>query len=62
MDINYVDFLQFQRYFISQAELEKAFIYIIHKPIDFSIDFSYRLKILGHMVIGLKQVKVPIGT
>ena len=32
--------LQFQRYFIPQAELEEAFIYIIHKPID----FSYRLK------------------
>ena len=44
LDINYVDFLQFQRYFIPQAELEEAFIYIIHKPIDFSIDFSYRLK------------------
>ena len=27
-----------------QAKLEEAFIYIIHKPIDFSIDFSYRLK------------------
>ena len=44
LDINYVDFLQFQRYFIPQAELEEAFIYIIPKPIDFSIDFSYRLK------------------
>ena len=64
LDINYVDFLQFQRYFTPQAELEEAFIYIIHKPIDFSIDFSCRLKtwILGHMVIGLKQVRVPIGT
>ena len=36
-----VDFLQFLRYFTPQAELEEAFIYIIHKPID----FSYRLKI-----------------
>ena len=36
LDINYVDFLQFQRYFTPQAELEEAFIYIIHKPIDFS--------------------------
>ena len=62
LDINYVDFLQFQRYFRPQAELEEAFIYIIRKPIDFSIDFSCRLKILGHMVIDLKQVKVPIGT
>ena len=45
LDINYVDFLQFQqRYFTLQAELEEAFIYIIHKPIDFSIDFSCRLK------------------
>ena len=44
LDINYVDFLQFQRYFTPQAELEEAFIYIIHKPIDFSIDFSCRLK------------------
>ena len=32
VDINYVDFLQFQRYFIPQAELEEAFIYIIRKP------------------------------
>ena len=62
MDINYVHFLQFQRDFIRQAELEEAFfyiyIYIIHKPvdfsIDFSIDFSYRLKTLGHIVIGLE--------
>ena len=44
LDINYVHFLQFQRYLIPQAELEEAFIYIIHKPIDFSIDFSHRLK------------------
>ena len=44
LDINYVHFLQFQWDFIPQAELEEAFIYIIHKPIDFSIDFSYRLK------------------
>ena len=40
LDINYVHFLQFQQDFIPQAELEEAFIYIIHKPID----FSYRLK------------------
>ena len=40
----YVDFLQFQRYFILQVQLEEAFIYIIHKPIDLSIDFSHRLK------------------
>ena len=45
---NYVDFLQFQRYFTPQAELEEAFIYIIHKPIDFSIDFSCRLRSYGH--------------
>ena len=62
LDINYVDFLQFQRYFRPQAELEEAFIYIIRKPIDFSIDFSCRLKTYGHMVIGFKQVRVPIGT
>ena len=63
LDINYVDFLQFQRYFRPQAELQEAFIYIIRKPIDFSIDFSCRLKtILGHMVIGFKHVRVPIGT
>ena len=43
-DINDVDFLQFQRYFMQQAELEEAFIYIIHKPIDFSID----LRSYGH--------------
>ena len=51
LDINSVDFLQFQRYFTPQAELEEPFIYIIHKPIDFSIDFSCRLKDLrsyGH--------------
>ena len=39
LDINYVHFLQFQLDFIPQAELEEAFIYTIHKPIDFSIDF-----------------------
>ena len=39
LDINYVDFSQFQRCFIPQAELEQAFRYITHKPIDFSIDF-----------------------
>ena len=44
LDINYADFLQFQQYFTPQAELEEAFIYIIHKPIDFTIDVSYRLK------------------
>ena len=43
-----MDFLQFQHNFIPQAKLEEAFIYIIHKPIDFSIDFSYRLKTYGH--------------
>ena len=62
MDINYVDFLQFKRYFRPQAELEEAFLYIIRKPIDFSIDFSCRLKTYGHMAIGFKQVRVPIGT
>ena len=41
LDIYYVPLiLQFQQDFIPQAELEEAFIYIIHKPID----FSYRLK------------------
>ena len=44
MDSIYVDFLQFQRYSIPQTELEEAFIYRIHKPIDVSIDFSFRLK------------------
>ena len=34
---------QFQRYFIPQVELEESFIYIIHKPIDFSIEFSYTI-------------------
>ena len=47
LDINYVHFLQFHRDFIPQAELEEAFIYIIHKRIDFFIEFSYRLKDLG---------------
>ena len=50
------------------------YMYIIHKPIDFSIDFSYfsidfsyRLKtnpnprILGHMAIGFKQERVSSG-
>ena len=66
LDINYIDFLQFQRYFIPQAELEEAFIYIIHKPIDFSIDFSYRLKDLrsyGHWLETSKSANrdlVPI--
>ena len=45
ISFNYVDFLQFQRYFTPQAELEEAFIYIIHKPID----FSCRLKTLGFL-------------
>ena len=62
LDSNYVDFLQFQRYFLPQAELEEAFINIIHKPRYFSIYFSYRLKTYGHMVIRLKKVRVPIGT
>ena len=53
-------FYNFSGDFITEAELEEAFIYILHKPIDFSIDFPYRLK--THMVIGLKQVRVPIGT
>ena len=46
LDINYVHFLQFQQDFIPQAELEEAFIHIIHKLKDFSIYFSYRLKTL----------------
>ena len=58
--INYVDFLQFQRYFRPQAELEEAFIYIIRKHIDFSIDFSCRLKTFKSLAF--KQVRVPIGT
>ena len=44
LDINYVEFLQFQQYFIPQEEVEEAFIYIIHKPIHFAIDFLYRHK------------------
>ena len=41
----------------------KKLLYITHNPIDFSIYFSYRLKtkVLDHMVIGLKQVRVSIG-
>ena len=42
-------FLQFQRDFIPQAELGEAFIYIIHKPIYFSIEFSY-----GHWLETIK--------
>ena len=37
LDINYVHFSQYQRDFIPQAELEEAFIYIIHN-IDFCLD------------------------
>ena len=39
-----IKLVQFQRDFIPQAELWEAFIYIIHKPIDISIDILYRLK------------------
>ena len=46
--INYVHILQFQRDFIPQIELKEAFVYIIQKPIDFSIDFSRRLRSYGH--------------
>ena len=35
LDIKSADFLQFQRDFIPQAELEEAFIYIIHRSIYF---------------------------
>ena len=47
LDIKLGRFLQFQRDSIPQANLEETFIYTIHKPIDFSIDFSYRLKTLA---------------
>ena len=47
-----MDFLQFRRDFVPQAKWEQAFIYIIHKPID----FSYRLK-----TIGFRQVRVSSG-
>ena len=40
-----MDFLQFQRDFVPQAKLEEAFIYIIDKPIDFSIDFHIDLRL-----------------
>ena len=40
-------FLQFQQDFIPQAKFGGCFIYIIHKLIDFSIDFSYILS-YGH--------------
>ena len=30
--------------FHTTSKIGGSFIYIIHKPIDFSIDFSYRLK------------------
>ena len=55
LDINYVDFLQFQLDFVPQAKLVEAFIYIIHKPRDFSIDFPYRLK-TGHWLETSKNV------
>ena len=57
LDINYADFLQFQRYLIPQAELEEAFIYIIHKPIDFSIYFWYRLRSYGHWLETSNSIK-----
>ena len=47
-NIKSVDFLQFQRDFIPQEKFQEALIYIIHKPIDYSIDFSYRFKTYGH--------------
>ena len=62
LDINYIDFLTISAVFHTTSRIRASFYYIIHKPIDFSIDFSHRLKILGHMAIGLKQVRVPIGT
>ena len=58
LDINYIDFLTISAVFHTTSRIRASFYYIIHKPID----FSHRLKILGHMVIGLKQVKVQIGT
>ena len=72
LDINYVTI---SAAFHTTSRIGGSFyIYIIHKPIDFSIDFSYDLRLLVgllptnkknnlcHMVIGLKQVRVPIGT
>ena len=44
LDIKSVDFLQFQGDLTPLVKLEEDFIYIMHKPIDFSIDFSYRFK------------------
>ena len=37
LDIMLCRLLQFQRYYIPQAELEDAFIYKIHKPINWSL-------------------------
>ena len=55
LDINYIDFLTISAVFHNTSRIGASFyIYIIHKPIDFSTDFSHRLKILGHVVIGLK--------
>ena len=51
-----VDLLQFQLDFSPQAKLVEAFIYMYLK----NLQNFYR--ILGHMVIGLKQVRTPIGT
>ena len=62
LEINYIDFYSISAVFHTTSRIRASFYYIIHKPIDFSLDFSHRLKILGHMVIGLKQVKVQIGT
>ena len=37
-------FYKFNGILYHKQNWEEEFIYIIHKPIDFSIDFSYRLK------------------
>ena len=60
-----MDLFTFSAVFHTISRIGGSFyIYTIHKPIDFSIYFSYRIKrlrILGHMVIGLKQVRVSSG-
>ena len=53
-----VDILQCKPDFSPEAKLEEVFIYIFDKHISIYIDYSYALKILGHMVIDLKELRV----
>ena len=53
MDINYLHFYNFNEI----SDVWKKLSILNHKPI---IHIDLRLRILGHMVIDLKHVRVPI--